>query len=1176
MKRSKKAAQEFDALAVAEPLLRGTTLLEASAGTGKTYALAAIYLRLLLGHGLAVREILVTTFTKAATAELRTRLRSLLRETHDAFRDGHSEHGFAAAALTHWRPEAEAKRVVLAQALREFDEAAVFTIHGFCQRMLGDRGFESGALGEQRLITDEGELLHEVAADYWRTRFYDCADCLSAAAAFARLSVESLAGTLKFRLQQPSARLIPPASEGDLDQLCCAISAAFQEVQNCWVREEKELRHHFSDGPNAWAKAKHGQPELVQQHLDAVSGCLTRATPVAGHEELAFFSRSQVDKGTRKASQTPPLAFFDRCEELQVHCERFGRAVQLDFLRWAPPRLAERKTRLGVQSYGDLLARLAESLRGPSGGAMTAAIRARFSAALVDEFQDTDPVQDGIFEQLFGKGEAWLFLIGDPKQAIYGFRGADVFTYLGAARRVGPRRTYTLGTNFRSAPQLVGATNALFQQAPKPFVIEEIAFREVASTDRRDGALFSGDEYAAPFRIWHWQGEKGAAPVPQVRQDILTATAAEIARLLAGGGRVGGRAVSPQDIAVLALRNADAHAAQEALARLGVPSVVLQNQSVLKSSSAREMLALLRAVARPADEGLIRGALLTPPLGRSFSEVAALSGDGAEWERTLARFQAWHAAWLSHGFSAMFQRLLREGGVAPRLLGQEGGERSLTNLLHLAELLQKAALEERLGPRGLLRWLEREIRSGSAAAEEHEVRLERDDEAVRIVTVHRSKGLEYPIVFCPIIVPAKKKQRELRFHDPVSHELILDFGSPEAAAHEALAEVEELAEEVRLLYVAVTRAMLRCDIVWGRYGEADKSAAAWLLHPGPEAEELPQFQARVAALSPEEVRANLEELVSASEGAIALHPMPSADAPRYQAPVGAAKAMAARPFRGTIARGYGVSSFSSLTAAHDAELPDYDAPRPEALAPELDTTPEGIHALPGGTRTGICLHEIFEELDFTNDAALEPLVRSKLAAFSLAPVMWGESVAACVRRVLQTRLRDGFRLADIPSEARLSELEFFLPAGRLEAAPLRALMQTEGLDRLDFAAREGWLKGFIDLVVVHGGRYFLFDWKSNRLGDRAAAYTPPTLATAMVAHAYGLQLHLYTVALHRYLRQRVPGYDYEQHFGGAYYIFLRGVEPQHPDWGIVQRRPSAATVAGLEQWLEGAPGSTLP
>ena len=612
---------------------------------------------------------------------------------------------------------------------------------------------------------------------------------------------------------------------------------------------------------------------------------------------------------------------------------------------------------------------------------------------------------------------------------------------------------------------------------------------------------------------------------------------------------------------------------QNTLADFGVPSVLLEAESVFRARDARELHTILSAILRPANEALLRGALLTDALGLRFAELDALGRDGAAWERWIDLFRGWHAAWQGQGFIAMFQRFLAEGGVPARLLARSGGERRLTNLLHLSELLQKATLEERLGPRGLVKWLARQMAQPDTSSEEQQVRLERDDEAVRVVTIHKAKGLEYNIVFCPLLIRGARGLREIRFHAAGENALTrrprLARCGGASRARRARGAGRRRAQNLRRPDARETALRLRLGPLQGRgsFGArlADASAARPARrHGGDAARAHRRAHSRAANRGARRAGRGGRRARSRCTPCRARRRRGIAPARRRR------RASRRANSRGHIARDYCVSSFSSLTESHDAEVPDYDFPRPEVLAAESEAAPEGIHALPGGTRTGNCVHEIFEELEFTDAAALEPLVKAKLLAFAFPPEKWGRTVSDCVRHTLQAPLHDGFRLADLPAESRLAELEFFLPAGRLEAGPLRELLREDGMDRMDFSPRQGWLKGFIDLLAVHDGRYYIFDWKTNRLGDRGSAYAAPSLAAAMSAHRYSLQLHLYTLAVHRYLRQRVPGYDYETHFGGAYYLFLRGIDPRQPELGVHRCRPEAKTIAALETWLAGA------
>ncbi len=1161
---------ELDICDLKSPLDPGTTLIEASAGTGKTYTLAALFLRLILEQGLDVGQILVTTFTIPATAELRDRIRTLLRDAHEAFAKG-SKDPFLTAVVARFGNEAVAMRKRLEQALHSFDEAAIHTIHSFCQRILKDRAFESGASFDQEFLADEGEIIREVAEDFWRQQFYGCEVCLVAAAIAKGLDPQEFASELRKRLNHPKAKIIPSLADYDPQEIRRRIPQLVSQLSEIWQRQAAEVERHFQED-NGWAKGDCAKTALMRGHLDNVHATLSDLDNLPGFQSLFMFARSVIEANTRAKKTAPAIEFFDICDELNRLCDQYVMALRLEFLTWAPTELARRKTRQNVLSFNDLLTRLHDGLHGEGGEALATSIRSRFKAALIDEFQDTDPLQDKIFERIFADGQSWLFLIGDPKQAIYGFRSADVFTYLNAADRA--NRRFTLGTNFRSASALVAATNHLFQrpQPDRSFIIDRIQFHPVKPCGKKEDERFTGDNITAPLRIWAYPPD--TSPNKAATEDlIVNSVTAEIVSLLRGNTKLGDRPVVPADIAVLTRTNADALKMLASLQGAGIPGIVLSSANVFLSPEARELLAVLSAVVHPRDESRIRAALLTDILGMTSTELFALSDDETEWEAKLEQFARWHELWITKGFIQMFRQLLLDTDFRARALVRQDGERKLTNLLHISELLQQAVAEDDLSPDALLKLLARQIsEKGDTRQEEMEMRLERDDEAVRIVTVHKSKGLEYNIVFCPFLWNRNDKHNAsgVRFHDPAHDwQLTYDMGTDEAVQHQQLATEEDLAEQARLVYVALTRAKQRCDIAWGRFNGYHNTAAAWLIHgpdapPGPAA---PILADQVKPLSPEDWRASLENLAATSNGSIEIvdPPEPSrARAPHRGEPLVAGEP---RRFAGAIESDWSVSSFTSLSEHYESETPDHDS-HAEPIAELDEKEPEGIHAFPAGARAGVCLHEILENLDFKGRTNLASLVKQKLPAHSFDLKQWEAPVTACMERMLDVPLAPGFTFGDIGKKEQLPELEFYLPARRLEAGSLSALLASEA-ERLEFAPRRGWLKGFIDLVFRHNGRYYLADWKSNRLGTHAAAYTQPTLNAAMISHHYPLQYHLYTVALHRYLRRRIPGYRYQEHFGGVFYVFMRGVDPTRPDLGIVHRRPKETTIEGLDAWLNG-------
>jgi len=1117
--------------------LRGVNLIEASAGTGKTFTITTLFLRLLLEEERRLGEILVVTYTNAATAELRTRLRQRLATAHAAWGtaargersasgEGAGERDEALDALLERRAAAgllERDRHRLTQALYGFDEASVFTIHGFCQRVLQENAFESGMPFDVQLVTDQRSLVREIVRDFW-------------------------------------------------------------------VRELHGAPSDFV----AFAQARH---EVMRE----LAGLAAKAVSLRDAPVLP--ARADLPE-----SADPAQRFLRLKVELAAHVRE---------------ELRLRKEKAGILYFDDLLTRLRDALAAEGGERLARALRQRWRAALIDEFQDTDPVQYDIFRRVYGapapsESDAPLFLIGDPKQAIYSFRGADVHTYIAAKRHAGEGRARTLGVNYRSDERLVVAVNALFGRAGvrAPFLLEGIDYQGVAprpdARERLGGALAQG----APLQILHLPNPgKAVLNKKEVLPRLFRQVPHEIARLLAAGGTIDGEPLRASHVAVLCRRNAEARQLQLELRALRIPSVLQTDESVLETNEAEELARVVRALAEPGDGAALLAALATPMLGVHAVELQALRDGGEAWDLWTARFHRGHEIWREAGFMPAFRALLHECEVEKRVLGGVDGERRMTNFLHLGEILQTHAVESRRGPLALSEWFDQmradEGARSDAVADAAQIRLESDDLALELVTVHRSKGLEYPIVYCPFLWEGQLLHRsekdELRFHDPERDgALALDIGSPDLPAHRKLAEREALAENLRLLYVALTRARHRCVVVWGRLKFCETSALGYLLHQPPEAdaEVTPaSVAARIETLDDRALRADLQRLVEASAGAVGIAELSSADGPVYaQRDAHDADPVWQPP--GRVPRlGWRTASFSSLTAGGEhvsapaeegldrddtdvgeplAALADGAGEAERAGAPQPAPAPIPLADFPTGTRAGHLVHSILERCDFRAPAAeLRAEVDRALAAYGFEP-RWSEALTRAVAAVLATPLQAGadtFRLAEVARERRLSELEFLfslrgggLDSGRLAApfarhAPALRPEYVERLRHLGFAPVSGFLKGFVDLVFEHRGRWYVLDWKSNHLGAERRFYDPGRLRAAMEQHHYYLQYHLYVVALHRYLGLRLADYDYERHFGGVFYLFVRGMDPSAAAAGVFFDRPARALVEALEVLL---------
>lgn len=1154
--------------------LEGRNLLEASAGTGKTYALAALYLRLLLERELPVGELLVVTFTEAATEELRDRIRRRLREGLRAFASAEAMPSDAfLRALVERCPDRARAVAALAAALANFDEAAIFTIHGFCARVLSENAFECGSSFDAELVPDTSALGHEVVEDFWRVRLFgespDFLEYLQEEK--GALSPEALLRLLEEAARKPELSILPEGAAHDPASVEEACRQAFARVRRAWSEGESDVCRILLEDPGLDRRryAKRYVPNWIEQLREYVCG----GSPHARFDNFRRFCATELADVTREGSTAPQHPFFERCDELRCALEglreAFARkvtALKADFLRSAREELRRRKREKNLRCYDDLLLDVKLALDGPAGGELAATLRRRYRAALIDEFQDTDSVQYAIFRRAFGEGEA-LFFIGDPKQAIYGFRGADVFSYFAAADEAEAR--HTLGTNWRSDPRLVTAVNALFTSRSRPFHLAEIPFVPAGSgrTAEEVGLTIDGSPDPSPFRLWFAERPEGRTSLGKEEgaRRVAEAVSTEIALLLAGSrqGRVrlGGSPLAPADVAVLVRSNRQAALIQQALGARGVPSVLQSTGSLFESREAEDAFRLLRALAEPRDEGRIRAALLTDTFGVRGEELAALLADEERWTARLESFREYHDLWLERGILGAARVLLVREHVRERLLPLPDGERRLTNLLHCFEALHRAAAEDDLGPERLVRWLAAQLRDPSDA-EEHQLRLETDAEAVRVVTIHRSKGLEYPVVFCPYCWGGVRDQDgPVSFHGsgPDRGEF-LDLGSAELEAHRQLAAGELLSEDLRLLYVAVTRAKARCYLVWGAFRDAERSGLGYLLDPPP-----------LSTCSDEELLADLRSLAARAGGTMEVVPLPRpGSAERFDEAAGPGAGLSVRTFRGRVPEPLRISSFTALASSSpEPDRPDRDE-RTHSPRIEVPPDPASFLGFPRGARAGQCLHEIFEGLDFARSwgPETEAWLAAKLSEHAFEP-SWVDVVHRMVEHVLAAPLPEtgGFSLGRLRAEDRAHELEFLFPCAGLTPRGLAEFFRSRAatelseafgrrLAELGFARTNGFLKGFIDLVFRADGRYYLLDWKSNFLGADPADYAADALGRAMVDECYVLQYHLYALALHKHLGSRVPGYDYDAHFGGVYYLFLRGVRPDQPGAGIFYDRPS--------------------
>lgn len=1169
--------------------LQGERLIEASAGTGKTFTLGLLYLRLLLGLGgetaferpLQVEEILVVTFTEAATAELRGRIRDNIHQLRIAC-IRHLDNPDYTAALAKKNPplaallaeiadpSVAARQLLLAE--RQMDAAAVYTIHGFCQRMLNLNAFESGVLFEQQLLEDEQGVLRQASEDFWRRYCYPLERSLAAEIVKNFASPQHLLSCLQPWLQGELPAFQPLFNrELTLNDLHQQNLAKIDQLKRLWCQAADDLLPLIQDSDVD--KRSYNSKHLPTWHRVVSEWAVTVTESYAYPEkELSKFSQSQLSEKTRRGT-APKHPVFDAVESfLTAPPSLYAHLVGLA-LTEIRRGVQQEKQQQALLSFDDLLSRLDNALQQPTGDTLATLIRQRYPVAMIDEFQDTDPLQYRIFKQIYHQqpGVAML-LIGDPKQAIYAFRGADIFTYIQARQEVTAH--YSLETNWRSSPEMVTAVNRLFTAHTPPFLFEQIPFQPVKSASHHHGMTLWRDNQAQPaMRIWLQPGD--GSNKQQYQQKMAKYCAADIAAWLVAGQNSDAYftrgdtqlSVTAADITVLVRSRSEASLIREALLARGIASVYLSSRdSVYQTAEARELLWLLQAILAPAQQRLLRTALATTLMGFDAATLEATSQNSQEWDQLTDQFANWQQQWRRFGLLPMLRNLMQKQQLAENILCSERGERRLTDIMHLAELLQAASVDLD-SPHALVRYLAQQIEQPDINASSQQLRLESDRNLVTIVTIHKSKGLEYPLVWIPFIASYRETKTAL-YHDRNSYALRLDLEQADQTL--ALAEQERLAEDLRLLYVAMTRAIWHCSIGIGPifltkrnyHGttELHHSAIGYLLQQGQplEAEQLATVLREFSGKGIELVEKPVMNSISFA-----------AKDPRKQN-------LANAEFHRQLTDQWRVTSYSGLQQ-HGNKLaqllPGFDI---DAASDSGQDTSEQFtaHQFPKGAGPGTFLHHLFERCEFTSVVDTN-WVAEQLIQWGFDPV-WQMPLTQWLTQVLSIPLPvSAVSLSQLASQDRLVEMEFYLPIEQPLSAQLmdKWVKDYDPLSRqapaLDFRQVQGMLKGFIDLVFRWEGKYYLLDYKSNWLGSDAQAYTQQAIAQAMIEHRYDLQYQLYSLALHRYLKLRLADYDYAQHFGGVYYLFLRGMAEGQAGQGVFYHRPDQALIEGLDRLFSG-------
>ena len=1153
--------------------LAGRKLLEASAGTGKTFALGSLVLRAVLGQqaphaldapALRIDEILMVTFTRAATAELRDRLGQRLRGALQAFLDPEPPTEPFLAELWHQSTDRLRDQARLRAALGQLDEAPVFTIHGFCHRALLEGALEQATPFTFENLEDDKALHREALRTAWRQGFYAATPSVQALWLRVWASPEACERLFSSWLA-PGALTFRGVPEEDLDALSAALAQALSALRSAWAARDEDPAvlglADFGKAGTGWGALSErynarsrgpGKPNL-QGALDAVLGA---------EAPLPEALKALLGEGKKKKDSVPLEAFAPRAfaetpvkkgqsavsggalataaEALLQASGAFEAGLTHGLFRAFQQALATHKDQRQLRGPEDALRQLAASLRGASGKALAERLGARYPLAFIDEFQDTDPVQLEIFEALYPVGgPGTLVLIGDPKQAIYGFRGADLFAYLRARQALPDGDRLRMDQNWRSSPPVIEALNGFYQRQPDPFLSEAMGFDPVTAAKTDPAQPWARNGAPAPALGFYRSAAVGSDEAQ------AQATVALLQRLL-GEATIKGKPLKPQQCALLVNTHNEGARLQRCLRAAGLGSAFASKQSVFATETAEDVFRVLRAMAAPEDGGGLRDALLTPLLA---VPPAALAG-ADELAAHQARFRSFRERWDRQGVLTALFALLEAYAVPARCLGEPEGPRILTDLRHLGECLERF---DRSGG-GAAETLRAftQARQAGDDNEAHQQRLESDENLVKIITVHGAKGLEYDVVLLPFPRVEQEETYPL-FHDSAVGAMAVDLRK--SPGSQATATREKLGESLRLLYVALTRA---CHAVFVGVPEAkgEKSEAA----------QQGSALAHALGLQGLKPKAWAEALTAAGWPLEVFEDaeVPSATAaPGKARPLAPAKVVAPRSFPREARVSYSSLLRQDLQAS--AEHAGYgdegrDAPVLESPTP---LSPPAAQ-FPAGAIPGVCLHDMLESWPEAPEALPAHLERC-LRRHGLwgAPGVSVDGVESWLRAVRATPIIEGQALADIPRQR--AELAFDLRLDAFVLPTLEGLIREAGypMPSLPEQTLTGFLRGFIDVVLAVEGRYYVVDYKSNRLGLHREAYDEAGLRAAMDSHHYAFQYLIYAVALRRLLRQRL-GPSGAAAFGGVRYLFLRGMAPDST-LGIFADDPDPALLDALDR-----------
>ncbi len=1168
-----------------ETPLEDHNLIEASAGTGKTFTITRLFIRLLLEKQMPVSSILVVTFTEAATHELRERVYCLIKEALAAFKTGETDDPLLKHLLD-IIPAATAQSL-LNKAVNSFDTCSIYTIHGFCQRVCFDHTFESGSTFGATLITDQSDLINEAVYDFWRINFYNNSLLFIGYCTEQKVSPDSFIELFNKSKNFGQLQVIPDQQPIDFINLEKDFLNLINSLKSEWLKYKNEIVILLN---SKTLKATKYKDQVITKMIASMDlFCNSSLIEPKLFKNYENFTSSVIALYTKKNEQVITHALFDLCEEIQKTseqlCEKYEQHLeylQKLSLEFISKQITEKKSKLNQLYFDDLLTKVNQSLEKSKDGSKLSEILAqKYRAALIDEFQDTDPVQYSIFSRIFFNSESVTFLIGDPKQAIYGFRGADIFTYLYAAQQV--TKKYSLATNYRSQPELVSAVSFLFSISNNPFLFDKIQFRQSDCGVKEHAGIEISGVKQKPLKIWF--KTKSDAESSRNESSIEVAVAKEIARMISSPeNTIGSQPITPSHFAILVRNNSEAIGFQNALSSFSIPSIIDSNGSVFATIEAQEIYYLLCAIAEPTNSNLINAAFTLPFFDLKSYEIEQCLKDEKSYGYYLDLFDKHHDRWLHNGFDSMISSFFSSIHLHEKILGLPSGERKLTNYLHITELISREFIKNHQRLSSLIGWLSGKIENSTTIISDDEIlRLESDEKAVTILTIHKSKGLEFDIVFCPSIAVSGS---ELRGNAPyVFHQQdttpALVIGKEQRVEYRNHVEFELLAENLRLFYVAVTRAKYSCYLIYQKTDSALTSALSYLLFGNDVS--FPQtvlLKEKLKSLSEEELWRQVKEICNQHQ-AMSAELIPEANVTITPSVSQDFQQLQCKKIKLYPPAAWKIASYSLL--AHSASESKFDEFFYD-LSTDIDSSNKNLSKMdifnfPKGAKAGTFFHSVLEKTDLSlipEQAQLQKLIIDQLFVNGFEN-NWCPVIIDIIKALSEVPLTaecDVFSLSQIKSQDCIKEMEFLFPLNDISTNDIlhtfsgQMNLFNDGYtgEGLEFSPVGGFMKGFIDMIFMHKNKFYVLDWKSNHLGSDIDNYKTDALKKIMNEEHYHLQYYIYCTALDQYLKKHLKGYQYQKHFGGVFYLFLRGLTVEGKT-GIFFNKPEAELVDKLSRVL---------